>query len=150
MSYGKRLNQAIKHAKTTRQKLAKAIGMSVQAVGLVINGKSNAFTAYNNTKAAQFLGVSSDWLATGEDVTPNPLVLFSQEAQRIAHWFDKLPDDPAIRAAAENRLMTVVIVALECAKQGVPLGLVQIGAAAPHAAPKPSPSPSGKRGKQSA
>lgn len=75
---------------------------------------------------------------------------FSQEAQRIAHWFDKLPDDLGIRATAENRLMAVAIAALECAKHGLPLGLVQIAAATPHVAPTPAPTPAVKPGKQSA
>lgn len=38
----------------------------MQAVGDVINGKSKAFTAENNAKAAEFLKVNSFWLATGD------------------------------------------------------------------------------------
>ncbi|HTH08992.1 MAG TPA: hypothetical protein VMA55_05445, partial [Acidovorax sp.] len=66
MSYGQRLQQALNHSKKERKDLAKAIGRSVQAVGLVINGQSKAFTAENNANAADYLGVSSYWLATGE------------------------------------------------------------------------------------
>ena len=92
MSYGKRLQQAIGHAKTSRQKLATALEISVQAVGDVINGKTRAFTADNNAKAARFLGVSSDWLASDEGEmlggakppydAPSPL------ANELARFFD--------------------------------------------------------------
>lgn len=76
MSYGQRLQQALDHSGKGRKALAEAIGRSVQAVGDVINGKSKAFTAENNAKAAEFLKVSSFWLATGDgsmasDVLPS-------------------------------------------------------------------------------
>lgn len=60
--------------------LARELGVSPQAIQKVLDGKSNAFTAANNVKAARFLRVSSDWLATGEgemeqaDLWPFPLV----------------------------------------------------------------------------
>ena len=66
MSYGQRLKNALDCSGKGRKELADAIGRSVQAVGDVINGKSKAFTAENNAKAAEFLRVSSFWLATGE------------------------------------------------------------------------------------
>lgn len=47
-------------------RLAKALGVSYQAVKRVLDGKSAAFTAPNNSQAARYLGVSTDWLATGE------------------------------------------------------------------------------------
>ena len=66
MSYGQRLQEALDHSGKGRKALAEAIGRSVQAVGDVINGKSKAFTAENNAKAAEFLKVNSFWLATGD------------------------------------------------------------------------------------
>lgn len=66
MSYGQRLQAALDHSGKGRKALAEAIGRSVQAVGDVINGKSKAFTAENNAKAAEFLKVNSFWLATGD------------------------------------------------------------------------------------
>lgn len=51
--------------KSDRLNLAKAMGISVQAVGAVINGKSKSLNAENCSKAARYLGVSTDWLAAG-------------------------------------------------------------------------------------
>lgn len=71
MSYGKRLEEAIDLAQSSRQKLAASIKVSLQAIGDVINGKTKAFTAENNSRAARFLRVDTDWLATG-DGDPRP------------------------------------------------------------------------------
>ena len=40
--------------------------MTNEAVGDVLLGKTKALTSENNARAARFLGVSPDWLATGE------------------------------------------------------------------------------------
>jgi antitoxin HigA-1 len=64
--YGNRLGQALELAKRERQELADAIGVSVQAIGQVIGGKTKALTAENSAHAAKFLGVSLFWLATGK------------------------------------------------------------------------------------
>jgi len=66
MSYGSRLEEALTARGATREGLASAIGISVQAVGQVIAGKTKALTAENNSYAARYLRVSTDWLATGE------------------------------------------------------------------------------------
>lgn len=66
MTYGKRLKEALALAGVSRQKLADDMGLSVQAVGMVITGKTVAMTAENNSRAAQLLAVSADWLATGD------------------------------------------------------------------------------------
>jgi SOS-response transcriptional repressor LexA len=65
-TYGSRLLIAMEARNATRKDLAAALGVSVQAVGDVLRGKSSAFTAENNAKAAQFLRVDPNWLATGE------------------------------------------------------------------------------------
>lgn len=49
-----------------RTQLSKALGISYVAVKKVLDGQTKAFTAENNSIAASFLGVSPDWLATGE------------------------------------------------------------------------------------
>ena len=49
-----------------RARLAEELGVSYVAVKKVLDGQTRAFTAENNSKAAAFLGVSPDWLATGE------------------------------------------------------------------------------------
>lgn len=48
------------------RELADAIGISFQAVAKLWADTSKAFTAINNSRAAAYLKVSSDWLATGE------------------------------------------------------------------------------------
>lgn len=68
MSYGERLKEALELAGKDRPALATALGISVQAIGQVIKGHTQAFTAENNAKAARFLKVDSYWLATGEGV----------------------------------------------------------------------------------
>lgn len=49
----------------SRKQVAEALGISQQALGLVLRGVSKSLTAENNTKAARLLGVNPDWLATG-------------------------------------------------------------------------------------
>ena len=66
MDYSDRLQAAMTHAKKGRKALSSAIGVTEAAIGLVINRKTKALTAENNSKASAFLGVSADWLATGQ------------------------------------------------------------------------------------
>lgn len=63
--FGSRLKTAMFEAKVSRKDLAANLGISVQAIGMIITGQSKAFTAENTAKAAEFLGCSSKWLATG-------------------------------------------------------------------------------------
>ncbi len=46
--------------------LAEQLGVSYQASKKALSGDTKALTAENNVKAAHALGVSSEWLATGE------------------------------------------------------------------------------------
>jgi transcriptional regulator with XRE-family HTH domain len=64
VTYAARLAQAMSIAKVDRAQLAQGIGVSVQAVGQVLNGETKAFSAMN--KAARFLAVDAYWLSTGE------------------------------------------------------------------------------------
>lgn len=68
-TYGERLESALKAKrpadKNARQWLADQLGISVQAVGQVLSGKTKALTAENHEKAALALGCSGFWLATG-------------------------------------------------------------------------------------
>lgn len=50
----------------SRADLARAMGISYVAVKKVLDGQTRAFTAENNSKVAALLGVSADWLATGD------------------------------------------------------------------------------------
>ncbi|WP_310614112.1 helix-turn-helix transcriptional regulator [Limnohabitans sp.] len=64
-TYQDRLLKATSVAKKTRIELANALGISVQAVGSVLNGNTKELTAANNSKAAKFLDCNPDWLALG-------------------------------------------------------------------------------------
>jgi len=46
--------------------LARSMRISYQAIKQVLNGKSKAFSAANNARAAAALGVDAGWLATGQ------------------------------------------------------------------------------------
>lgn len=66
VEYKDRLQKAMDEAGVSANKLADELDTTYQGVKKVIDGKSNAFSAANNAKAARFLGVSGDWLAIGE------------------------------------------------------------------------------------
>lgn len=66
IEYSDRLNAALKARSTSISQLAAGMGVSYQAVKRVLDGLSKAFSAANNTKAAAFLRISPDWLATGQ------------------------------------------------------------------------------------
>lgn len=64
--FGERLQIALAHSKRSRAWLAKKLGVSESAIGLVINGQTKALTAANAVKAAALLNVNALWLAAGE------------------------------------------------------------------------------------
>lgn len=66
VDYNERLKLALKQSGVTTQMLADGLGISYQAAKKAVDGKTKAFTAANNQKAANLLGVSAEWLATGE------------------------------------------------------------------------------------
>jgi hypothetical protein len=79
VDYSDRLATALTQANKDAKFLADALGVSYQGVKKVIDGRSSAFNAENNSKAAKILGVSADWLACGtlpmeRDVAPTPTV----------------------------------------------------------------------------
>lgn len=66
MTYAERFSDCVnKIPGKTRQGVAAAMGVSQQAVGQIMKGKTKAATAENNAKAAQYFGVDATWLATG-------------------------------------------------------------------------------------
>lgn len=75
VTYGERLNLAIKLAGSSRAAVAEAVGASVQAIGQVIRGDTVALTAENSARAAEALRVDHFWLATGEG-EPRPKSAF--------------------------------------------------------------------------
>lgn len=66
VTYKDRLAAALKAAQVSDNQLAKHLDVSIQAVRKVAAGTTSAFTAENNAKAAKFLRISPDWLATGD------------------------------------------------------------------------------------
>ncbi|WGT64774.1 LexA family protein [Variovorax paradoxus] len=66
VDYKTRLTEAMKYANVSVSALAAAIGVSYQAVSKAVDGTTNSLSAYNNSKAADFLCVDARWLATGE------------------------------------------------------------------------------------
>lgn len=93
MTYGARLAEALQLAKKDRKALAEELGVSVQALGQTILGKTNAGTAENCAKTARFLRVDMHWLATGEG-EPRPKQVLSPMALKIAGDFDsRVPMD---------------------------------------------------------
>lgn len=73
VDYSERLRLALKQSGRTVQMLADELGISYQATKKAFDGKTRAFTASNNQKAARVLGVSAEWLATGEGEVTGPL-----------------------------------------------------------------------------
>lgn len=67
VDYSERLKLAMQQSGYTTQMLADALGISYQAAKKALDGRTKAFTASNNQKAANLLGVSAEWLATGEN-----------------------------------------------------------------------------------
>ena len=65
-TYSERLTAAMKYAEKSRKDVADALSISQAAVGRILNIEGATFTAENNSIAAQFLNVDTDWLATGE------------------------------------------------------------------------------------
>ena len=101
--------------------LADALGMSYQAVKKVLDGKSGAFTAANNARAASFLGVSSDWLAVG---SPYPRTAGGAPAALEAAWpFSTIPEDQVRKLSDAARLQLEGALALAVAQLGLGLDI---------------------------
>ena len=67
MTYGERLREAMEESADykTASALSRAIKCSPQAIGHVLNGKTQALNQGNHTKACALLGVFPEWLSTG-------------------------------------------------------------------------------------
>ena len=61
-----RLIEAMQAAGVSRQELADHLKVSYQAIRKAAEGESKSMSAANNARAAAFLKVSPDWLATGK------------------------------------------------------------------------------------
>lgn len=102
MTFGKRLQKALDLAKLERKTLAAKLGVTPQAIGMVITGGGKTerrLSPENTRKAARLLKVDFEWLSTGEIApsTPSPhkpetSAVLSHDAIQLAQWFDKIPD----------------------------------------------------------
>ena len=101
IEYKERLLEAMGLRAMTVASLSKALSISYQAVKKVVNGKSASFGLVNNQRAAQVLGVSADWLATGQGSMLPALATHTgeqvQSAQAMAVLMASNPEFPAIR-----------------------------------------------------
>lgn len=79
MSYGERLEEAMKRAGVSRRELAEHLGISVQAVGQVLLGDTKAMDAVSHTRTFMFLGCDPLWLATGTRAGPGTAPMRVQE-----------------------------------------------------------------------
>lgn len=97
IEYSERLKAAMDARSTSVTQLASGMGVSYQAVKRVIDGLSKAFSAANNTKAAAFLRISPDWLATGEGAME---ALFDVNARHVQTGMRSYPVISLIQAGA--------------------------------------------------
>lgn len=87
------------HAGVSTQTLSEKMGISYQAVRQVVRGRNKALSAPNSSKAAEILGVSGTWLATGRgDMVPltgsADAMIHTPSLRAILAWehIDDLPE----------------------------------------------------------
>lgn len=121
--FGTRLTKALALADKSQRELAEELGISVQAVGQVIAGKTKAMTAENTARAARFLRVDHLWLATGEgkpQVAPE-ISVSERESQLLADLRSIYLRAPMIYEQLMERIRTIAagLAAVDAAMRGV-------------------------------
>jgi transcriptional regulator with XRE-family HTH domain len=114
MTYGNRLDQAIKLAKSSRKALGEAIGITEQAIGQVIRGDTEALKAPHSAKAARFLKVDHHWLATSEG-EPRPNAGWPFMSFGPSEYFRLSPE---LRLEIEDRLLGAIVRTSEVKERG--------------------------------
>lgn len=66
MPYGDRFKEGLARPGRSRAGVAKAMGVSQQAVYAIVAGKTKSATAENNAAAAAYFGCDPTWLASGK------------------------------------------------------------------------------------
>jgi transcriptional regulator with XRE-family HTH domain len=102
-TYTQRLAQCMKDLGLEPKDLAAAVGFSIQAAKKLYIGTSKMANAENNVHIAAWLGVSSEWLATGKGDKKAGASPFSRELM-LAAW----AASPADRRKAENAARNVL------------------------------------------
>lgn len=99
----------------SRKELSAAIGVSVQAIGMVLTsagGLERNLATESSAEASRFLRVDCHWLATGKGemrpVAGSALGYLSDDAAEIGAYFDKLTD-AGDRTRAYVGAMTVIL-----------------------------------------
>lgn len=91
--YGQRLELALRAHSRDRADLARELGISVQAVGQVINGSTKMLDALNHVRTCRFLGIDMMWLASGEGSMDGP----SRTDREIMKMLMTLPEPEKAR-----------------------------------------------------
>jgi len=127
-TYGARLDTALRLAKTDRQTLADQLGISVQAIGQVIAGKTKALTAENSAQAARVLGVDGYWLATGEGAVGSAKPAAAKASASI--WpFARIREADVLALSEGDRNFVEGAIALAVAQAGMNLTVASPGVA---------------------
>jgi transcriptional regulator with XRE-family HTH domain len=93
--YADRLRDAMKYAGVDYKALAKALGVTSNAIKKVLDRGSASLSALNNSRAAAHLGINPDWLATGDGAMV-----------REEHWpFVRVTRDQIVALADVDRLL---------------------------------------------
>jgi transcriptional regulator with XRE-family HTH domain len=105
MTYGSRLDSAMKATKCTRKELALVLGITVNAIGMVITGggrEERWLSRENNKAAAHHLKVDEHWLWTGKEPPsvkqPDPV---TKEAKSLDLVLKSIPAERRDKAYQE-------------------------------------------------
>ena len=105
-TYADRLKTAMQAAGVSVAQLAAAVGVTYQGVKKVLDG--GAFGSGNNAKAAAYLSVGGDWLATGKgEMRPIPAAVESDPDD--FYWLLDQIKDPLQRKLAAHEAIAVVV-----------------------------------------
>ena len=99
-TYAQRLQKCMDDKRVDRKELAKGLDCTVQAIGAVLTSTiDRRLSMHLHLKAADYLGVDSAWLQTGQlsNSMSKTIALQGHQLDRI---FNLLPNDEAIRAIA--------------------------------------------------
>ena len=100
VKYWDRLKPEMDAKKMDITKFSEAMGISFQAVAKVRDGGS--FGTKNNIKAAELLGLSSDWLATGKGEKTPPFNYLPADIEWINQHIGEDEHEAAVRFASSD------------------------------------------------
>ena len=105
-AYSDRLKKAMHDAGVSVTQLAAAVGVTYQGVKKVIDGGS--FGSANNAKAAAYLNVSGDWLATGGGAMRGEPPAAAGDPEDFYWLLSQIPDPLRRRLAAHEAIAVVL------------------------------------------